>query len=134
MAAGAMLSPATSLQPVERYSGCKRRRLDVSSMRVSLLFGSQTGNAEEISKLLQAAILEAVDAQGLPLDVVHMSMKDYVKGSKKGIDRLVDDELLVLVCSTTGAGDPPDNAQLFYRKLRRKKQKVLPESDFLRTC
>ncbi len=120
-----------------------------------ILFGTQTGNAEAISKML------ATGLDGIP----HMpkarvlSMTDYTKQEKdvrlgeqdcsrracmrRLVGRLADvfvfslplshswcveqvcagllqETAVIILCSTTGNGDPPDNARPFIRQLRQK--------------
>ena len=68
-----------------------------------VLFGSQTGNAESVAGRIHKDICEKGAACTL------MSMKEYEK-----IDLSLE-RLVVCVVSTTGQGDPPDNASKFFR-------------------
>ena len=92
-----------------------------SAPSVLILFGSQTGNAQEICKLLHADIKKRL---GAPLNsrVRVLSMKQFVDANEQSVDTLPQETAIIIVCSTTGNGDPPDNALKFVRLLERKKE------------
>ncbi len=69
-----------------------------SGSSVTILFGSQSGNAKKVAQTLKAE----ADAKGITAKVV--SMVDYKPKSLK------DEQLLVVVVSTYGEGDAPDEA------------------------
>jgi sulfite reductase (NADPH) flavoprotein alpha-component len=69
---------------------------------LTVLFGSQTGNAEKIAERLKAK----AEAQGFSVTV--QNMLDYPK------NQLKKDKNLFLIVSTHGEGEPPDNAKEFY--------------------
>ena len=72
---------------------------------VTILFGSQTGNAEKLAKRVK----ERLSAAGR---VVRLeSMAQYKTAQLK------KEQALILVVSTHGEGDPPDNAVAFHRFL-----------------
>ncbi|MEY2681398.1 MAG: Sulfite reductase flavoprotein alpha subunit, partial [Pseudomonadota bacterium] len=72
---------------------------------VTILFGSQTGNAEKLAKRVN----EKLSAAGR---VVRLeSMAQYKTAQLK------KEQALILVVSTHGEGDPPDNAVAFHRFL-----------------
>lgn len=77
---------------------------------VTLLYASQLGTAAEIAKSIAAQ----ATAKGYKSTI--SSMNDF------GFDKLdpVSTPLVILVASSTGDGDPPDNAAKFYVGLRRK--------------
>ena len=77
-----------------------------------ILYGSQTGNASEIAKFTYEMIKEReiINAN------VCMSLDDYIKDTN--LDNLNTMTHLIVVCSTTGNGDVPDNASKFWRKLK----------------
>ncbi|KAJ3415807.1 Transducin (beta)-like 3 [Chytridiales sp. JEL 0842] len=75
-----------------------------------VLYASQTGNAEWIAKHIYSDAL----ARGFNALSCH-SLDDYAK-----ID-FSQKNMLIVVASTTGDGDPPDNATKFMRFLRRMK-------------
>jgi sulfite reductase alpha subunit-like flavoprotein len=73
-----------------------------------ILFGSETGNGEDISKALN----EEASKHGFQSTIA--SMNEYSKLN------LPEQPLVVLVASTTGNGDPPSNAEKFWRFIRRR--------------
>lgn len=72
---------------------------------LSILFGSQTGNAEALSKQLS----KAAGKHGFAPTVYDMA--EYP------ISNLSSDNLVLIITSTYGDGDPPDNAQAFWDAL-----------------
>ncbi|KAK7200557.1 methionine synthase reductase, mitochondrial precursor-like protein [Novymonas esmeraldas] len=85
--------------------------------RLYVLYGSETGNAESIAKRLHH---DAVTTHGFP-GAECMTLNQAV--TKKLFDeQLVEDTAkslcVVLVCSTMGEGEPPQNAARFRRWLR----------------
>lgn len=76
--------------------------------RVTILFGSQTGCAEEVAHRLAA---EAVRRRYTP---VCCSMEDY------DVRALPTEALVVLIASTTGEGEVPDAMRGFWQFLLRK--------------
>ncbi len=93
-AAAAVLSPKIDL---------------ATSQEVTILFGSQTGNAQNLSKKLS----QKLEERGL--QVTLSSMSDFKPNGLKKVQNL-----LILV-STHGEGDPPDNALPFYEFLHSKR-------------
>ncbi|KAF9171709.1 hypothetical protein BGX21_007088 [Mortierella sp. AD011] len=76
---------------------------------LTVLFASQTGNAESISR----NIYEQAQERGFKSS--HFVLNDFAK---------VDwdkENCLVFIVSTTGDGDPPDNSTKFWRHLRKLK-------------
>jgi len=69
--------------------------------RATILYGSQTGNGRRIAESLK----ERCDSAGLPSRLV--SATDYRSRD------LADETLLILVVSTHGEGEPPDDARAF---------------------
>lgn len=65
---------------------------------ITILYGSQTGNAKGVAEEFK----QAAEAQGLPAKVVNMA--DFKPKSLK------NESLLVVVASTHGEGEPPDDA------------------------
>ncbi len=72
---------------------------------VTILFGSQTGTAEMLSK----KVAKALKAQNCKPKVVDMS--DF------SLDDLAAAERVLLLTSTYGEGDPPDNAEALHSAL-----------------
>lgn len=79
---------------------------------VLVLYASQLGTAAEIAKSISS------EAKSKGMTSSAASMNDY------GLDNLSADKtpFVVLVASSTGDGDPPDNATRFYAALRKKSQ------------
>lgn len=75
---------------------------------LTVLYGSQTGTAQDLAE-----------------HVWRDSKKYYFKGSVQALNdydpkRLLDEEFVVFVCSTTGQGVEPDNMKSFWKFLLRK--------------
>ncbi|WP_411342418.1 assimilatory sulfite reductase (NADPH) flavoprotein subunit [Paenibacillus sp. WLX1005] len=85
---------------------------------VTVLFGSQTGNAQGLAKKLS----QQLTAQGF--DVTLSSMGDYKTNNLKKVRNLF------ILASTQGEGDPPDNAIPFYEFLNSKRAPKLSEAKF----
>jgi methionine synthase reductase len=89
-----------------------------------VLFASQTGTAEWIARHIRE---EAELRHGFPASVA--SCDEFVLGkSSVSLDNNYGGDerpLLLLVASTTGDGDVPDNSTKFYRFLKRDPKKSL---------
>ncbi|MDH3615921.1 MAG: assimilatory sulfite reductase (NADPH) flavoprotein subunit [Gammaproteobacteria bacterium] len=72
---------------------------------LTILYGSQTGNGERVA----GALAKRTDDLGFPTALY--SLADYRPASLKR------ESLVVLVVSTHGEGDPPDDAELFHEYL-----------------
>jgi sulfite reductase (NADPH) flavoprotein alpha-component len=90
----------------------------VISKEVTVLFGSQTGNSQRLAKKLSGKLQE----QGF--QVALSSMSDFKPNTLKKVQNL-----LILV-STHGEGDPPDNALTFYEFLYNKRAPQLENLRF----
>ncbi len=77
----------------------------VDAKPVSILWGSQTGNSEGLAR----KISKTLGSKGFAPTVYDMA--DY------DVSKLADESLLLLVTSTFGDGEPPDNAASFYNWL-----------------
>lgn len=75
-----------------------------------ILFGSQTGTAEEIAK----QIYERGSGRGLTLEISEMDAF-----TTKAVSRFSKPATIIFVLSSTGDGDPPDNATRFFGRIRR---------------
>ncbi|KAF9432517.1 hypothetical protein BGZ76_010682 [Entomortierella beljakovae] len=85
---------------------------------LTVMFASQTGNAESISRNIHE------QAQERGFKSSHFVLNDFAK-----ID-WDKEECLVFVASTTGDGDPPDNSTKFWRHLRKLKGVGLTKAKF----
>ncbi|MFC0328638.1 assimilatory sulfite reductase (NADPH) flavoprotein subunit [Paenibacillus sepulcri] len=90
----------------------------VAAREVTVLFGSQTGNCNGLAKKLSKKLEE----QGLTVSL--SSMADFKPNNLKKVQ-----DLLLLV-STHGEGDPPDNAISFYEFLHSKRAPQLEDLRF----
>lgn len=89
-----------------------------TAKEVTILYGSQTGNAQGLAK--KAA--KDLEANGLIVTV--SSMIDFKPKNLKEIQNLL------IVVSTHGEGDPPDNALTFYEFIHGKRAPKLPDLKF----
>ena len=85
------------------------------SPKLTVLYGSQTGNGEEIA----LALADRARAAGFAADA--RSLVDFRPA------RLKRETLLTFVISTHGEGDPPDDAELFHEFLLSAKAPMVPE-------
>lgn len=90
----------------------------VVSKEVTILYGSQSGNARGLAK--KAA--QKLEGQGFQVTVAAMS--DFKQNNLKKVKNL-----LILV-STHGEGDPPDNALTFHEFLHGKRAPKLEELNY----
>ncbi|KAK3527280.1 hypothetical protein QTP86_018608 [Hemibagrus guttatus] len=80
----------------------------MSSHTLLLLYGSQTGTAQDTAERIGR------QAQRRRVGVRVQALDTY------NVANLISEALVVFVCSTTGQGDPPDNMKNFWRFLFRK--------------
>jgi sulfite reductase (NADPH) flavoprotein alpha-component len=85
---------------------------------LTILYGSQTGHAQEVAEQAKARAVAA----GFKVDL--FAMGDY-KAS-----RLKNDKLLLVAVSTQGEGEPPDDARDFYEFLHGEKAPGLAGTRF----
>jgi len=89
-----------------------------ASREVTVLYGSQTGNAKGLAKGLSRRL------EGEGFQVTTVSMGDLKPNQLKKIERLL------LLVSTQGEGDPPDAAISFYEFLHSKRAPKLESLEF----
>lgn len=87
----------------------------MTSDQILILYGSQTGNAESIAKRYQ------LESTKMGYTSVVGPLKDHEKL------KFLESKITVIICSTTGNGDPPENAEAFWRFIRKNHPK-----DFLK--
>lgn len=85
---------------------------------LTILYGSQTGNGEQVATALAAA------ARDKGIAVTLQSLADYRPASLKR------ESMVTFVVSTHGEGDPPDDAELFREFLLSKKAPRLESLNF----
>ena len=74
-------------------------------METIILYGSATGNAEEMSKYLSKII-----------ECDKKEINDYTNK----LEDLNNFEKVIFICSTTGNGDFPENALIFWKKIKKR--------------
>ncbi len=82
-------------------------------MKIYLLYGSQTGNAEEIAHYLSNILKENLDEPDIIVDKLNNYSENY--------EILNKSDYVIFICSTTGNGDFPENASKFWRKIKNRK-------------
>ncbi|AHF78250.1 Sulfite reductase subunit alpha [Sodalis praecaptivus] len=85
---------------------------------ITLLSASQTGNARRLAEQLRDDLIAA------QLDVVLINAGDYK------FKQIAQEKLLLVVTSTQGEGDPPEEAIALYKYLFSKKAPALPDTQF----
>jgi len=85
---------------------------------LTVLYGSQTGNGEEVA----LAVVDQAKAAGYA--AVAVSLADYKPANLKR------ESLVTFVISTHGEGDPPDDAELFHEFLLSRKAPKIPNLKF----
>ena len=82
---------------------------------IKIFYGSQTGNSESISKEIANILIDNRKNNVTCQDLNQADDLELWKEWKKEKDLLV-----IIVCSTTGNGDCPDNALKFWRKIKKR--------------
>ena len=91
---------------------------------ILLLYGSETGNCEQISEDLCETLNETSGL--LEKTVQRFKMNEYKRA--KMTDKSTGIKIVVFICSSTGDGEGPENAQEFFRFLRRESAKIADDS------
>jgi sulfite reductase (NADPH) flavoprotein alpha-component len=112
---GAALAPAPEAQPVAVTAQPAAQPI---SKDVTILYGSQTGNAEGLAEKTG----KTLEKQGFNVTVE--SMSDFKANKLKKVENLL------IVVSTHGEGDPPDNAIAFHEFLHGKRAPKLENTRF----
>ena len=89
------------------------------SIPLLILYGSATGNSSQISQSLQSQITSRLSTS-IFTTVICSPLNDFKKVFK---DQRVEEAKVIglaVVCSTTGNGDSPENAQRFVRFVKKK--------------
>eukprot|EP00943_MAST-04B_sp_MAST-4B-sp1_P003028 g3028.t1 len=90
--------------------------MDTDPSRLLIMYGSQTGVAESIAKTIHEKIVLNNAFNKLETNIVECN-KYKRTGLKNGI---FDEKRVVIVCSTTGNADAPDNCDRFWRFIKRR--------------
>lgn len=89
-----------------------------SSSEVTILYGSQTGNSQSLAKKTS----EELKSHGF--EVILSAMNQFKPNQLKNIRNLL------IIISTHGEGEPPDNAGIFYEYLHSKRAPKLDHLQF----
>ena len=92
------LSALKSVQSAQKSS---QAATDTPGAALTILYGSQSGNCEALSK----DVRKAARNRGFGPDVLALDSLDF--------EQLSEIKHLLILCSTFGEGDPPDNAKKF---------------------
>ena len=95
------------VNPAAMLAGTSALALAAPPVPVLILFGSQTGNAEGLAKKVKVA---AEKQSGFAPRLLDMAKYDAAE--------LPKESNLLVITSTWGEGDPPDNAAGFFEKLQ----------------
>ncbi|XP_072015905.1 NADPH-dependent diflavin oxidoreductase 1-like [Amphiura filiformis] len=80
----------------------------MSARNLLVLYGSQTGTAQDVAERIGR------EAKRRYFTTKVLDLDSY------SISDLINEELAVIVCATTGQGDEPDNMKMFWRFIMRK--------------
>ena len=86
--------------------------------RLTVVYGSQTGNARRVAEALAASL----EAEGLPVRLL--------RADAYPVRELKDEHFLAVVISTQGDGDPPDDARALVEFIEGKRAPRLPQLRF----
>ncbi|MEH7493736.1 assimilatory sulfite reductase (NADPH) flavoprotein subunit [Neobacillus niacini] len=113
--AGAASRPLASILGVPGQQGSTE---GTASKEVTILYGSQTGNARGIAKKASTTL------EGKGFQVTVSAMSDFKPNNIKKVKNLL------IIVSTHGEGDPPDNALTFHEFLHGKRAPKLEDLNF----
>lgn len=83
-----------------------------NSRKIYVLYGSQTGNGESIAR----EVADKLVANHKDVPFVSIQIYTLNAAKDKGID--LAQSLLLIICSTTGNGDSPENAENWWRTVK----------------
>lgn len=86
----------------------KQENEEENNRKLLILYGSETGNCEDLGKRI------GWQAKRRHFDVKLMALDEYPKKN------LVNEDLVLFICSTTGQGEPPENMKKFWKFIMRK--------------
>jgi sulfite reductase (NADPH) flavoprotein alpha-component len=113
--AGAASAPLASVIGVPSQQGTTE---GTASKEVTILYGSQTGNARGLAKKASTTL------EGKGFQVTVSAMSDFKPNNIKKVKNLL------IIVSTHGEGDPPDNALTFHEFLHGKRAPKLEDLNF----
>ena len=83
--------------------------------KIYILYGTQNGNSEEISRNIYQLLIEK------KYDCKLMSLNETIENDTFSFIKDEEFYTIIIVCSTTGNGDAPETANIFWRKLKNRK-------------
>ena len=84
---------------------------------IYILYGSQTGNAQDISEDIYTRL------SNIGYECIYMSLNNTLENNTFNfINNSETKTNIIIVCSTTGNGDAPETANFFWRKLKNRNQ------------
>ena len=87
-------------------------------MKIYILYGSQTGNAQDISEDIYTRL-----SNNISYECIHMSLNSTFENNTFSFINTSETKTnIIIVCSTTGNGDAPETANFFWRKLKNRNQ------------
>ena len=105
-------------QVVGQHLAANLTALSAEPFSITVLSGSQTGNAKSVADKVAAELTEAGIA------VKRVALKDYKAKT------IADEKYLLLVTSTQGEGEPPEEGVVLHKLLNGKKAPKLTELQF----
>ena len=105
-------------QVVGQHLAANLTALSAEPFSITVLSGSQTGNAKSVADKVAAELTEAGIA------VKRVALKDYKAKT------IADEKYLLLVTSTQGEGEPPEEGVVLHKLLNGKKTPKLTELQF----
>jgi len=109
---------AAQLSPTQRVLQAVPVADSQTDTRLTIIYGSQTGNAKREAE----ALSQEVQAQGLSVRLL--------RADAYPLRELTNERLLYVVISTQGDGDPPDDAQAFFEFVSGRRAPSLKELKF----
>lgn len=86
-------------------------------MKIYILYGSQTGNAQDISEDIYTRLSK------MGYECIHMSLNNTLENNTFSFINTSETKTnIIIVCSTTGNGDAPETANFFWRKIKNRNQ------------
>lgn len=82
--------------------------MNENGKKVTILYGSQTGNAQDVAEGIQRESKRRLFSARL------FSLNDY------SVSHLIQEKVVIFVVATTGQGDPPDNMKAFWKFILRR--------------
>lgn len=109
---------AAQLSPTQRLLQAVPVGETQNELRLTIIYGSQTGNAKREAE----ALSHEAQSQGFSVRLV--------RADAYPVRELANERLLYVVISTQGDGDPPDDAQAFFEFIGGRRAPVLKELKF----